>query len=274
MICRLQYTLALGLLVSLLLYTRPALGATLVVGSDVSHPPLESFASGQKMVGLDVDLIQAVGARMHVPVQIENHSFGELIPGVESGRVSLAVAGIFDTRVREQRVDLVDYLFAGSGLLVPKGNPRHIFSLASLCGMTIDLEVGTLQEAEARQQSAVCQTLHLGKIHILALGTEAASLRVFTSGKSDAHIADFPVVSYFARTLGGGSKYAVGGPPFRVVLYGIVVSKKNPALRIAVQKALLSLVADGTYDTLLGKWGLTQSALRAIPANAGTLFEH
>jgi polar amino acid transport system substrate-binding protein len=252
---------------------RPAFAATLVVGSDISHPPLESF-SGQKMVGFDIDLVQAIGAKMNVPVKIENHPFGDLIPGVQSGRFSLAIAGIFDTRKREQSVDMVDYLYAGSGLLVLKGNPKHIFSLDSLCGMTVDLEAGTLQETEARQQSADCQAQHLGEVHILALGTDTASLAAFTSGKSDAHIADFPVVSYLARTLDGGTKYQVGGPPFKVVLYGIVVSKKNTALRDAVQKALRELVADGTYDKLLTKWGLTQSALRTVPVNAGTLFQH
>lgn len=271
---RLQRVLGLWLLASLLICLRPALGATLVVGSDVSHPPLESFAAGQKMVGLDIDLIRAVAARMHEPLTIENHPFGDLIPGVESGRFSLAIAGIFDTRVREQRVDMVDYLFAGSGLLVPKGNPKHIFSLDSLCGMTVDLEVQTLQEAETRQQSADCEARHLGPVHILAFSTDVESVKAFEDGKSDAHIADYPVVAYLAKTLGGGDKYVVGGPPFKVVLYGIVVSKKNPALRAAVQKALLSLVADGTYDALLKKWGLTQSALRTIPVNAGTLYQH
>jgi polar amino acid transport system substrate-binding protein len=274
MISRLQRVLGLVLFASLLVGAHPALGATLVVGSDISHPPLESFAPGQKMVGLDIDLIQAVGARLHMPVKIENHPFPDLIPGVQSGHFSVALAGIFDTRVREQQVDMVDYLYAGSGLLVPKGNPKHIFSLDSLCGRTVDLETGTLQDAETKQQSTDCQAQHLGAVNILEFSNDVDSLKAFTSGKSDAHIADFPVVAYLAKTLGGGTKYELGGPPFKVVLYGIVVSKKNPALRVAVQNALKSIVADGTYDKLLAKWGLTQSALRSIPVNAGTLFQH
>jgi polar amino acid transport system substrate-binding protein len=274
MISRFHHAIGLSLVAALLLFARPALGATLVVGSDISHPPLESFTTGQKMVGLDIDLIQAAAAKMHIPIKIENHPFRELIPGVLSGRFSVAMAGIFDTRVREQSVDMVDYLYAGSGLLVPKGNPKHIFSLDSLCGMTVDLEVGTLQDAETRQQSADCKAKNLGEIHILEFSSDVDSLKAFEAGKSDTHIADFPVVAYLAKTLGGGTKYELGGPPFKVVLYGIVVSKKNLAMRVALQKALQSLVADGTYDKLLAKWGLTQSALRSIPVNAGTLLQH
>jgi polar amino acid transport system substrate-binding protein len=196
-----------------------------------------------------------------------------LIPGVQSGRFSVALAGIFDTSKREKKVDLVDYMLAGSGLLVPAGNPKHIFSLAGLCGYTVDLEGGTLQEAEARAQSDVCKTLGLGPIKVLAFPTDSDALKAFQAGKSDAHIDDYPVIAYLATTLGGGTKYAVGGRPFRVVVYGIVVSKSNPALREAVRNALLALIADGTYDKMLAKWGLTLGALHTAPIDAGKLFE-
>lgn len=252
----------------------PASAATLVVGSDVSHPPLESFTATHQMVGFDIDLIQAIAARMQMQAKIENHDFGDLIPGVLSGRFNVALAGVFDTSKREKIVDLVDYMYAGSGLLVHKGNPKHIFSLSSLCGLTVDLEAGTVQEAEARAQSDACKKLGLGAVNVLAFPTDSAALAAFQAGKSDGHIDDYPVIAYLARTLGGGTSYDIGGKPFRIVVYGIVVSKTNPTLRAAVRTALLALIADGTYDKLLNKWGLTLGALHTAPIDAGKLFEH
>jgi len=164
-------------------------------------------------------------------------------------------------------------MYAGSGLLVHQGNPKHIFSLSSLCGHTVDLEGGTLQESEAKAQSQTCKDLGLGPVNVLAFPTDAAALDAFQAGKSDAHIDDYPVIAYLSRTLGEG-KYAVGGRPFRIVLYGIVVSKKNPELRGAVRSALLALITDGTYDKILDKWGLTVGALHTAPIDAGKLFEH
>jgi len=262
-----------ALCASLCAFSAPASGASLVVGSDISHPPLESFTPTHHMVGFDIDLIRAIGAKLQMPVTIENHEFGELIPGVQSGKFSVALAGVFDTSKREKLVDLVDYMLAGSGLLVHAGNPKHIYSLSGLCGLTVDLETGTLQEAEAKAQSQVCQKLGLGPIHILAFQTDSDSLKAFEAGKSDAHIDDYPVIAYLARTLGGGTQYTVGGRPFRVVVYGIVVSKKNPVLRNEIRSALLALIADGTYDKLLAKWGLTIGALHTAPIDAGKLFE-
>ncbi len=65
----------------------------------------------------------------------------------------------------------------------------------------------------------------------------------------------------------------VGGQQFGVIPYGIAVSKKNPQLRDRVQTALKAVIANGTYDRLLRKWGLQQGAMRSAPVNAGTKFE-
>lgn len=267
---RRAFTLALA--ATLLAFSLPASGATLNVGSDVSHPPLEMFTPTHQMVGFDIDLIRAIGAKMQMPAAIQNTQFGNLIPGVQSGKYQVALAGIFDTSKREKIVDMVDYMLAGSALLVQSGNPKHLFSLSSLCGHTIDLETGTLQEAEAKAQSDACKQLGLGEIHILSMPTDEAALAQFEAGKSDAHIDDSPVIAYLAKTLNGG-KYAVGGHPFRTVVYGIAVSKSNTAMRDKVRAALVSLISDGTYDKLLAKWGLTIGALHTAPIDAGKLFE-
>lgn len=267
-----QRLLALGACVLMLATARPAIGAALIVGSDISHPPLEFF-QGKTMAGVDIELLNAIAAKMHQPITIQNHPFGDLVPGVQSGKFALAAAGIFDTRKREASVDFVDYMLAGSGLLIPKGNPKHIFALTDLCGLTVALEHGTLQETEAKAQSDACGGLHLGPIKVVSFPTDTAALDAFRAGKADAMIDDYPIVAYNAKTLDGGKKWEVSGAQFKPIVYGIAVSKKNSKLRDAVRAALLALVADGTYDKILAKWGLSKSALKSVPINAGRLYE-
>jgi polar amino acid transport system substrate-binding protein len=50
---------------------------------------------------------------------------------------------------------------------------------------------------------------------------------------------------------------------------GIGVPKNNPQLRDAVQAALKKVIASGTYDQLLTKWGLAKQALKDAPLNTG-----
>ncbi|MEO6913569.1 MAG: ABC transporter substrate-binding protein [Candidatus Baltobacteraceae bacterium] len=247
--------------------------AVLRVGSDISYAPLEFYAPHSKQIqGFDYDLARAIGKKLGRPVQFVNHDFNSMMKSLNDGAFDVVVSAMSDTREREKLVDFVDYFFAGSGILVPKGNPAHIFNLAGLCGMTVDLQKGTAQEVLLKAQSAECRAAGLGPIAILAFATDAQALNALLDGKSVAHISDYPVVAYLARTLGGGTRFEVGGRQFGVVPYGIALPKHDTALRTAIQSALSSVVADGSYDRILKKWSLGQGALRSAPINAGTLF--
>lgn len=263
---------------AVLLALGPAAGAAappaLRVGSDISYAPLEFYAAHSKRVeGFDYDLAQALASKMGTTAAFQNHDFNDLIRALNSGKYDLVISAMNDTRARARQVDFVDYFLAGSGILVPAANPRHIFNLASLCGMTVDLQRGTAQETAIAAQSKQCAAIGLHPITVLAYATDGEALKQFLAGKSMAHVSDYPVVSHLARTLGGGKKYIVAGQQFGVVPYGIAVAKKNIALRNRVQAALRTLIADGTYDALLEKWGLEQGAMRSASINAGTKFQ-
>ena len=246
----------------------------LSVGSDISYAPLEFYAPKTHAIeGFDYDLATALAKRMGKRLDYRNHDFDTLLQSVDSGRIDMAISSISDTRARERQVDFVDYFLAGSGMLVQSGNPHHIFNLASLCGMTVDLQRGTSQQAAVEAQSKICVAARMKPIVILAYTTDEEALRQFLAGRSVAHISDYPVVAYLARTLDSGHAYVVAGKQFGVVPYGIAVRKGDTAERGAIVAALKATIADGTYDALLKKWGLEQGEMRSVPIDAGTLFE-
>lgn len=247
---------------------------TLRVGSDISYAPLEFYAPRSKRVeGFDYDLAQAIAAKMNAHMTFENHDFADLLKALNAGTYDLVISAMNDTRGRAGQADFIDYFLAGSGILVKAGNPHHVFNLASLCGMTVDLQRGTAQDAAIAAQSKQCASIGLRPVTVLSYATDDQALKQFLAGKSMAHISDYPVVSRLAHTLGGGKSYAVAGQQFGVVPYGIAVSKKNTVLRDRVQSALKAVIADGTYDALLKKWGLEQGAMRSAPLNAGPKFQ-
>lgn len=247
---------------------------TLRVGSDISYAPLEFYAPNSKRVeGFDYDLAQAIAAKMDAQIAFENHDFDSLLKSLNAGKYDLVISAMNDTRERAGQADFVDYFLAGSGILVQAGNPHHVFNLGSLCGMTVDLQRGTAQDSAIAAQSKHCTSIGLRPVTVLSYTTDSEALKQFLAGKSMAHISDYPVVSHLAHTLGGGKAYRVAGQQFGVVPYGIAISKKNAALRDRVQNALKAVIADGTYDALLQKWGLEQGAMRSAPVNAGTKFQ-
>ncbi len=262
-----------ALVASTALAALPATAAPLNVGSDVSYAPLEFYGSAHQMQGFDIDLAHALSAKLGTAVSIKNHQFDSLLGDVAHGQIDLGISAISDTRAREKQVDFVDYLLAGSGMLVPAGNPKHVFDLRALCGLKVDVQKGTSQETDLEAQSKRCEAVHLAPISIVSFKTDDEGFTAFRAGKSDVHVTDYPVVAYLAKTASGGEKYEVAGRQFALVPYGIAVKKGNAALRGRLVDAMHSVIADGTYQKLLKKWGLEQGALRSAPLNAGTLFE-
>jgi polar amino acid transport system substrate-binding protein len=247
-----------------------ARAADLRVGSDISYAPLEFYGPGHRIQGFDVDLAQALAAKLGEPVALTNHTFDDLLHAVQTGGFDIGISAISDTRARESQVDFVDYLLAGSGMLVQSGNPKHVFGLSGLCGLRVDVQRGTSQETALKDESDHCVAIHLAPIDLIEYATDDEAFDAFKAVKSDVHVTDFPVVAYLAKT--NDHKYEVAGRQFDLVPYGIAVPKNNPALRQRVVAALHDVIADGTYDSLLKKWGLEQGALRSAPVNAGTLF--
>ena len=50
----------------------------------------------------------------------------------------------------------------------------------------------------------------------------------------------------------------------------IAVAKDDTRLRDALQAALRAAIADGSYDRVLQRWGLSDAALHTAAINAGT----
>ena len=265
-----MYLFALTALFAAVLSSGP-----LRVGSDISYAPVEFYAPhSHQAMGLDYDLAQELGKHMGVTVTFANHDFDTIVPALRAGQFDLVMSAMSDTRKREEQVDFVDYFLAGSGILVARGNPGHIYGLGDLCGRTVDVQSGSSQEALVKAQSEKCKSLSLGPVTVLSFKTDDEAFKAIVAGKSVAHISDFPVVAYIAKTFEGGKRFTVVGRQFGVSPYGIAIDKKNRALRDAVQAALVKMVADGSYDRILSKWGLEQGALRSAPISAGTLFNN
>lgn len=155
-------------------------------------------------------------------------------------------------------------------MLVPAGNPNRVFDVGALCGLRVSVQKGTSQEGALEEQSKRCTDVHLAAIKLVLSPTDEGAFKFFTQGQADVHVTDYPVVAYLAKT--NDHKYEVAGRQFALVPYGIAVSKSDPILRSRLSEALQAIIADGTYDKLLKKWGLEQGALRSVPINAGTLF--
>jgi polar amino acid transport system substrate-binding protein len=246
----------------------------LKVGSDIEYAPIEFYKLGTTQTeGVDYDLGQALGAKLGVTVTfVDDTDFAGIIGALRAGRFDMVMSAMNDTAARRQKgADFVDYFTAGTSLIVKKGNPLGIQSPNDLCGHTVAVQLGTVQDTDVvTPQVPKCR--QAGKpMTVLRFEKDTDALEQVKNGRAVANLEDFPVAAYNAQTSGGGNDFtAVDVPGISPGDYGIAVLKTNPQLRDALQAALKAVIADGTYDQILQKWNVTAGALKTAAINSGS----
>ncbi|GAA4204614.1 ABC transporter substrate-binding protein [Actinocatenispora rupis] len=235
-------------------------GVLKVVTSE-GYPPMEMYKPGTRtLTGVDPDLAKAIAAKLGLKLEITNAAFDGLIPGIQGGRWDLAMSSLSDTAERRKAVDFVDYFQAGGSIMVAKGNPAHIRTLADLCGKKIVLAKGSSNLAIGQRQNTKCAT----KMQIAQSEDAPTGLLQIDTGRAVATIVDHPAGVQYAK----GGKYELLEAQYDAGPWGIAVDKRNGGLRDAVQKAMQEMLADGSYAKLLGTYGVTANAPKSITVNA------
>lgn len=76
---------------------------TLTMATNAEFPPYESMEGGE-IVGIDVDMMQAVCDVLGMELVVENMEFDSVIAAVDSGKADVGVAGLSVTPEREKNV--------------------------------------------------------------------------------------------------------------------------------------------------------------------------
>jgi polar amino acid transport system substrate-binding protein len=200
---------------------------------------------------------------------VNDTDFAGIIGALKSGRFDIVMSSMNDTEERRGNgVDFVDYFIAGTSLLVKKGNPEKITSLDDLCGKTVAVQKGTTQETDSLPAAIKkCTDAKKDTIKVLAFEKDTDALQQVKIGRASAIAEDSPVAAYNAKTSGNGADFEVTGEITDVGQYGIAVPTDNTKLRDAMQAALKAIIANGTYDKILAKWGVSSGALKTAAIN-------
>lgn len=226
------------------------------VGSEVAYAPFEFFEEGTETPdGLDIDLIQAIGAKLGVDVDILNTAFDGIIPALDTEEFDVIVSAMTITDERSEQIAFVPYITVGTGILVPTGNPDGVASIADLCGKSVAVQVGTIQVDMLNEQNDSCDEA----IDIVVFDTNPLAVEDLRTGGTDANFADYPVAAEDASKSEGSLE--VVNTQIAPEPYGIGVRMGSAELKAVIQQALDAIIADGTYASILETWGLPDIAL-------------
>jgi polar amino acid transport system substrate-binding protein len=228
----------------------------IVFCTDATYPPEESIPTGStNPVGSDIDIGKAVAAQMGVKASFKNTTFDSIIAALKAKKCDAVISGMNDTSDRRKQVDFVDYLKVGQSIMVKKGNPEHITSLASLSGKTVSVESGTTNRDFLAAQSAKLVKAGKKSINIKTFPKDTDAASALKAGRVDAYFGDSPVAVFYVSK---DKAFQVGGSPISPLPIGIAIRKGDP-LKAATQKAINAIYASGAMKKIVAKWGMTHA---------------
>jgi polar amino acid transport system substrate-binding protein len=235
------------------------------IGTDASYPPNESVdPASQKIVGWDVDLFNAVAAKLGLKTEYHNAGFDTIIPGVQSGKYEIGVSSFTDNKEREKAVDFVTYYSAGTAWAALKGNPKGV-NPEDACGKSIGVQQGTVQVDDLVARSKKCTDAGKPAIKQVVRKQQTEVNNDLVAGKVDAMAADSPIVGGAVKKTG---KLEIIGEVYDTAPYGYALGKNSGQFKDAVLGALQALIADGTYKKILTDNGVESGAITEPAINA------
>ena len=223
-------------------FAQPVRAADLVVATDTAFVPFE-FKEGDKYVGFDIDLWDAIAKDMSVTYTLQPMDFNGIIPALQTKQVDVALAGITIKDERKKAIDFSDgYYDSGFLHMVPADSA--IKGADDLKGKTLAVKTGTSATDYAKEHFKDTELRQFPNI-------DNAYLELQT-GRVDAAMHDTPNVLYYVATAGKG-KVKATGEQMMAHQYGIGFPKGSE-LVAKVNTSLAKLKSDGTYNAIYKKW--------------------
>jgi polar amino acid transport system substrate-binding protein len=228
--------------------------------SDISSPPLEFYANGQQAAGSDIDLGNALAARLGVKAQWVNTAFAGIIPALQAGHCDAILSQLLDKPARRAIVNFVDYMNSSEAIMVRKGNPDHVTGLSGLCGLNVAAETGTTVADYLATQTKTCTASGKKPIAVQTFLRDSDALSQLGLGHVAAYGTTVESGGYDISKDGG--LFELAGPAFGQIATGIATAKKNTGLHGAIAAAFAALQKDGSYHQIMTRWGLGPDELK------------
>ena len=212
----------------------------LTIATSPDFPPFE-YLEGGKVVGIEIEILEKVAAKLGKELVVEQMDFDSVIPGVQAGKFNVGVSGITATEERKQNMDFSDtYFMASQAIVVLPDSP--ITCKADLQGKKLSVQTGTTAEEYCMENGY--------EVSAFTANNDAAA--ALTAGKVDAWVVDNEVAVALAAQQG----LKVLDEAMTAEPYAFAFKKGADAEMIATFNAVIAeMIADGSMQALFDKYG-------------------
>jgi polar amino acid transport system substrate-binding protein len=236
---------------------------TIKIGTDSTYAPSEFLdTDGKTIIGFDVDLFNAVAAKLGLKTDWQTAKFDDIIPGVGSGKYQIGVSSFTINAEREQAATMVSYFSAGTQWAQKAGGS---VDPTNACGKKVAVQASTVQVDDLTAKSAACTAAGKPAITIEQYDAQSDATNAVVTGKDDAMLADSPVCAYAVKQTNG--QLALAGDIYDSAPYGYVLPTAQTDFGAAIAGAVQDLITDGSYQQILTRWGVQAGGISTPAVN-------
>jgi polar amino acid transport system substrate-binding protein len=214
------------------------------IGVDASYPPF-AVATADDLFGLDIDVGNALAERLKVPVRFVNMGFDGLYDSLKADQVDVVISALL---VDPSKTSDVRYTFPyyDAGLVLVRDAASPIQSMNDLAGHSLAYEFGSEADLVARAWLRRIQPFDTHPYELPEYALDAVLL-----SQADAALTDATSARLFLRNHPDWkATYTYVTDSF----YAIAVRVDRGRTWDAVNRALQSLLDDGTLESIIGRW--------------------
>lgn len=229
------------------------------IANTLDYAPFEYIDENGEPTGIIVELANATAAAMGVELEIQRTPFPSIIPGLASGRFSIAWETFSATPERLEQVDFVMFLNAGVVASTLPDNVAAFDSDYPMCGKSVGVAAGSLADFLIEKLDVECADNGLELLDRSVFNNSTDIVQAVLSGRIDARLDDATASTFFEVESDG--RLVVLPTVYEVSPLGMAIAKDDPATADMMVAALVAVFEDGTYQAVLDKYGMGAYAI-------------
>ena len=215
---------------------------TLTMGTNAAFPPYEMMDENNNIIGIDAEIAAAIAEKLGMKLEIKDMAFESLITAVSTGNVDVVLAGMTVTPERMEAVNFSDSYATGIQVVIV-AEDSAIASIDDLAGKKIGVQTGTTGDIYCSGD--------YGEDAVARYDNGALAVAALKNGQVDCVVIDNEPAKAFV-TANEGLK--ILDTEYITENYAAAIAKENTELLEKFNAALAELKADGTIDTIIGKY--------------------
>ena len=189
------------------------------VVTSADFPPYE-FHEGDKIVGIDIDILREVLRRSDSKMTVEDMKFDSIIAAVQTGKGDIAASAITVTEDRKKMVDFsIPYITAKQVIIVPQDSA--VQGVSDIKGLRIGVQHGTTGDSYVTDNIGEPQRFTDASMAVAALNRNKLDVVVLDNDPAMVHVAKNPRLKILDNPL-TFEEYAFAVPKGRSELLKIL----------------------------------------------------